>query len=326
MKRPIALIIGIIVLVFSFIGFSSYFKKHPLKIGKKTNNEKILLKEEYLICSKETSERKEVLYIEFKNGVVSNTAINQITASIDLAKYSKDEYDKQIDSLCSKTPDENSNHLFDCNVMWNLKSVNIIGKINIPEDYRGLDKESIKTKIQEEKNATCQNTSSIPKLVTGSNPVINQAITDNRYIIKKKVITEDETNTTNEGIKKRNSHEVFCLDWNASGGSDVSMSYDFYCDKNVVQKYVDVKISAKFNENNLFGKNSGKYTVADAEKEFRNRYCSKVSDCDISWDEYKTYITLKGTCKSNYAGLPKSTVEEFRNDWEITTALNEICE
>ena len=331
MKRPVSLAVGILVLIFAILGFARYFKDHPFKLQKPSSdgNSNIVeenIKGDYLVCSDKSGEGTETMYMEFENGIIKTNAIGSFEAPVNFKKFTKEEYEKELQFLCSGDDDDKKGLLYDCNIEWSSKSVKVIGKAIIPDEYIGLNKTEVELKMKEDNSdVVCHNATSAPKLGTGNNPIKNQVITDNSYV-NTKVETSDNDSNNDGKSQTSNSHKKFCLDWYASGGSDVSLSFVFYCDKNVVQKSVDVKISAYFNENNLFGKNQGSYTSADAEREFRNRYCGKISDCDISWDEHKTYITLTGTCKSNYAGLPKSTVEEFRSGWDITTALNEICE
>jgi hypothetical protein len=327
MKRPISLVIGIIILVLSIVGFSSYFKNHPIKIGKigfggsGSDGEIGTTKGDYLLCSGSESGGTEDIYMEFKNDIISEIAIGKISYPYTdelKQRYSKEEIEKELlKEFCSS-----SIGLYNCNISWDGDNIVAVGNIKIPDDYKGLSRAETQIKMEKtNSNIKCANTTKAPKVSGSIDPYTNAIQNEQTKDESVNRIPETENQTTTS-----NSHKKFCLDWNASGGSDVSLSFVFYCDKNVVQKSVDVSISANFNENTLFGKNSGNYTIADAEKEFRNRYCNKIKDCNISWDKNKRTITLKGTCKSNYAGLSKSTVEEFRNDWEITTALNEICE
>lgn len=328
MKRPVSLVIGIIVLVLGILGFKSYFDDYSLKIGKigfndsGSDGEIGTTKGDYVFCSGSYDGLTQSIYMEFKNDKVNEIAIGKFSSKYTdelKQRYTKEELEKEMyKQFCT-----GSNGLYNCNISWDGDNIVALGNTKVPEEYKGLSKAEAKLKMEDtNKYMKCTDSTTAPK-VSGSidtyaNVIQNEQAKDES--VNRTPETEKQTTTTN-------SHEKDCLQF-ATGNRDDKRSeginYSFYCDKNIVQRKVRVEIVGLANQDK-----SVNYTEETYKKYLKEQFCDKYNliNCEYTWRDSIKEADLLAECRTNYAGLSVDTVEGLlENGHSIEESLEAICE
>lgn len=332
MKKTVSLVIGIIVFVLAIVGFSSYFKDHPIKFsgfkigGGSGSGGNGTIKGDYLLCSGSEDGATEAVYMEFKDGIIANVAIGKISYPYTdqlKQRYTKEEVEREmLNEFCS-----GSGGLYNCNISWNGNNIEAIGNINVPDDYRGLSKSEAKLKMENSNSQIrCTDETKAPK-VSSSNTISSTSLQEKSKSVNKKAEIENEKSTSDKESSTTNSHEKDCLQL-ATGNYDdkrsESINYSFYCDKNIVQRKIRVEIVGQSNKDK-----SANYTEESYKKYLKEKFCDKynLTNCEYIWMDDTKEVDFLAECKTNYAGLSVDTVEGlFEKGQSVEESLEAVCE
>lgn len=333
MKRTVSLVIGIIVFVLAIVGFSSYFKDHPIKIsgfkigGGSGSGGNGTTTGDYLLCSGSEDGATEAVYMEFKDGIIANVAIGKISYPYTdqlKQRYTKEEVEREmLNEFCS-----GSGGLYNCNISWNGNNIEAIGNINVPDDYRGLSKSEAKLKMENSNSQIrCTDETKAPK-VSSSNTISSTSLQEKSKSVNKKAEIENEKSTTVEESNNTTSSDKICFQL-ATGNYDStrseSINYSFYCSKNAVRQNVTISIVGQYGKDK-----SANYTKESYKKYLKEKFCDKyhLSNCTYTDIDGTDEVEMLAKCKTNYTGLTEDTARELHkgNNNSIEESLESVCE
>lgn len=349
MKKNIKLIIlGIIVLMLSILGFIKYEKSNSINIGfgigsigigpNKTENDMVFSKEKikngvFVECNDYEDYLQAKMWIEFKNGKMQDIVYYKLYGKVpneELKNLTKKEIENNIISLiCSK--DKNYPLCSNIKTVWKNNTITMTFNVNHHNMYNGeydnLTINQFVNKLNSPKEI-CKITN---KGYTSEQKILPAGTYYNKYNNSKKV--KDTTNNKpvqNEEKKSptdENSVNKMCLQL-ATGNYDSKRSegvnYTFYCNKKVINPTITISIVGQSAKDKV-----ANYTIDSYKKYLKDRFCDKyhLSNCKYNEIEGGTKeVSLIAECKTNYNGLEPSTVRElFPKGQSIEETMVSVC-